>query len=191
MFDWTFSLCIAAFFSPYFHTRTASRSVWRFFCRRRPSSTRTPAPPSSTTSSSIKPNLPLRHSRPSNHRKPPKRTSRPNAAGIPRPLTGTPCPGGTPRPAGSLRPLATHPPLATLHPGAIPPISLPPISRAFPPPHPPPPLSTAGQEARLRPPSQSVPQLAEGTRVDTSVRLPPRLTSPSRLHHRPGPSAAR
>lgn len=186
VFVLTFSPYIAAFFSRYFHTRTASRSVWRFFCRRRPSSTQTPARPFSTTSSSIKPNLTLRHIRPSNHPKPPKRTSHPNAAGLHRPAIGKPFLGGTPRPAG-----ATHPPLATRHPGAIPPISLPPISRAWPPPHPPPPLSQAGQGARLRPPSPNVPPPAEGTRVDTSVHLPPRLTSPSRLHHRPGPSAAR
>lgn len=164
----------------------ASRSVWRFFCRKRPSSMQTPARPFSTTSSSIKPNLTLRHIRLPNHRKPPSRTSHPNAPGIHRPVIGNPCLGGIPRPAVALRPVATHPPLATQHPGAIPPITLPPTSSACPPPPPPPLLITAGQGARLRPPSQNVPQPAEGTRVDTFVPPPPRLTSPSCLHHRPG-----
>lgn len=171
------------------HTRMASPSVWRFFCRRRPSSTRTPAPPSSTTSSSIKPNLTLPRIRPPNRPKPPRRTSRPNAPGRRCPLIGSPCLGGTPRPAPARRPAATHPPLATQHPGATHPRITPPrISSACPPP---PHLTTAGQGARPRPPSQNAPRPAEGARGDTFARPPPRLTSPSRLRHRPGRSAAR
>lgn len=157
----------------------ASPSVWRFCCRKRPSSTPTPARPFSTTSSSIKPNLTLRRIRPPNHPKPPKPTSRPNAPGKHRPLTGTP------RPPVALRPVSTRPPLATRHQAAVPPIARPPISNACPPP-PPPPLITAGQGARLRPPSQNAPQPTEGTRVDIFVHPPPRPTSPSRLRRRPG-----
>lgn len=181
-----FSPYIAAFFSRCFHTRMASRSVWRFFYRKRPSSTQTPALPFSTTSSSIKPNLTPRHT--PNRRKPPRRTSHPNAPGNHRLVIGNPCLGGTPRPAVALRLVATHPPLATQHPGSIPPITLPPISSPCPPapPPPPPPFIAAGQGARLRPPSQNVPQPVEGIRLDTFVHPPPRLTSPSRLHHRPG-----
>lgn len=168
----------------------ASPSVWRFFCRKRPSSTRTPARPSSTTSSSIKPNLTLPHTPPPNRPKPPRRTSHPNAPGRLRPLIGNPCLGGTPRPAPARRPAATHPPLATQHPGATPPPITPPrISTACCPPPPPP--TTAGQGPRPRPPSQNVPRPAEGARGDTYARPPPRLTSPSRLRRPPGRSAAR
>lgn len=177
----TLSTYIAAFFSRYFRTRMASRSVWRFFCRERPSSTQTPARPFSTTSSSIKPNLTLRPTRLPNHQKHP-RQSHPKAP-------GKPCLGATRRPAVALLPGATPPSLATQRPGAIPPIVLPPISSACPPPPPPPPprrLISTGQGARLRPPSQNAPQPAEGTAVDMFVRPPPRLTSPSRLHPRPG-----
>lgn len=190
------SACVR--FSQSFHVRMESQLVWRFFCRKRPSAMRTRAHPFSTTSSSIKlptvenrrlpatpPARTLHPIQPLDRRKPPRCPSRQNTPGSHHPAIGSPCLGGTPHLAATLCRVATHPPLATQHPGAIPPITPPPISNACPPP-PPAHLSIAGPGACLRPPSQNVPQLAEGTRVDTSIRPPPHLTSPSRLHHHPG-----
>lgn len=162
----------------------------------------TQAHPFNTTSSSIKlptagnrllpatPTRTLRHIQPPNRRKPPRAPSHPNAPGKHHPVIVSPCLGGTPHLAAALCLVATHPPLTTQHPGAIPPITLSPISNACPPP-PPAHLSIAGPGGRLRPPSQSASHLMEGTRVDTSVHPLPHLTSPSRLHHHPERSAAR
>lgn len=188
--------CCILLYLPYFHIRMESLLAWRCSSPKRPSAMQRPALPFSMTSSSTKlptmENLPLtaptltplliqclNHPKPLRHPNHPRRQSHPNT---PRNnhLAVIPHLVATHHPAVALNLGAILPPLA-IHPPTTPP----PSTNARPPPHPPR-LSYAGPEVGRRHPSQSAQRLAESTREDTSIHLPPRLTSPSRLHHHPG-----
>lgn len=192
--------------------------AWRCFSPKRPSSTQRPVHPFSMMSSSTKlptmENLPLPAksfpltaptltplliqcpNRPK-HPSRPRCPSHPNTPRNNHPVTVNPCAGGTPHLAVTPHLVATHHPAVTLHLGAIlpppaihPSTTLPPSTNACPPP-PPPHLSYASPEVGRKLLSQSAQRLAESTREDTFVHPPPLLTSPSRLRHHPGWSAAR